>query len=228
MNWGEILSEIKRSLKEPEDNGHWSDDEYLRRANMIQRTVCRDAECIINVDTSTLSVVDQATYDKPSNSLRIKSVMYGNTKLYEIEKTELDLGVLNGNLTSPWQEIVGTPNTFYQERTEFVVFPVPDTADDVISIISIDQAADLVESSDIPFDDDFDLEDAHELLVTGVLWKCLLESKDKFYSEYKKEFENGVLKLRRNMKQKINVMDSFDLLGKRSSRDTSPLPIIGA
>lgn len=47
MQLSEILAEIKRSLKEPDTGGHWTDSELTRRVNLIQADICRKLKCCL-------------------------------------------------------------------------------------------------------------------------------------------------------------------------------------
>jgi hypothetical protein len=224
MDWSEIREEILRSLKEPSTGGTWTPAQLLRRANIVQKRICRDTKCILKFDTSITSIAGTSEYAKPSDSLKILEIRYGNDFLLPIAKASLDMAVLLGNIGDPWQDETGTPREYYEDRTVFGLYPNPDQTGDLISPLYVAQAVDLVADGDIPFNDLFDLSDYHDLIIDGVLWRCLYEDDDDRWKESKKNFIDGMARLYRDMKDKSQLLQTFYLARRRSTRNVYPLP----
>lgn len=224
MQWSEMKEEILRTLKEPTSDGTWTDAELLKRANIIQRRVCRESECIITTDTSTTSVADTAEYAKISTCLRIIKIKYGDTKLYGLDANTLDVEETLDNIGSPWQDQTGTPTHYYETAINIGLYPKPDSTGDTITQKFVALASDMVGDTSIPFNDLSYLVDYHDLIIQGVLWKCMFEDSDDRWTEAKNEFIQGIAKLRADMKNKQQILQTFSLARRKNVENTEPLP----
>lgn len=232
MTWGDLFKEIKRTLKEPKtdvvDSGHWTDAEYLRRANIGQRKIVGFTGCLKQTDITTVSVANQAEYSKPTNCLRWIRLTYDNKRLYPISRDDLDIMASAGQINSPWVDSAGTPTNYYKTFTTYGLYYKPDTADKIITEEYALKPTDLVNASSVPFNGTTILEDYQELIISYVIWRCLLEDEKDLFKEHKNDFIQGILNLKRVMNVKFDEdLGTFTLLKQRVSNAKFPLPLWG-
>ena len=225
MDWSTILSEIQRCLKLPSTGGHWTDAELLRRANIGQRIVCRETDCLQKT-TSSSSVSGTGTYDKASDCLKILRVTYDSEKVYGVTREQLDMMAVNGQITAPWQTDTDTEITNYVEDiTSITLYPIPSETGKAVAILHTYAAPDIVDTTDIPFDSKTHIYDYHDMLKDYVVWQCLLEDQNEFYAVYAKMFTGKMASLKRAMHERPDEMLTFDMLRKRNTTDNNPLPL---
>ena len=228
MIWTNILAEIKRGLKEPTVNGHWSDADFLRRANSGMRRVVRLTGCMRTTDTSDSTVIGTNKYAKPNKCLRLMRVYYkdvGN-KLYPTTVTGLDLKVSLGDISDPWSDESDEP-THYCQNEEigfFFLYPNPDAVETLGKEYLLRPDA-LVNGGDTPFNSLDYMEEYHELLVEFVLWKCMVEDQNDIFKEHKEEFFRGIVSIKSDLKKPGEALDTFTTLRSRRGRARGPLPL---
>lgn len=221
MNLRDILAEIKRTLKEPPTGGHWSDAELTRRVNIGQKKIVRHSDCL-QTTTTILSVAEQGVYNKPANFLKIIRITYNKNRLIGIPVADLD--IWSGGVASRvWQDDIGTPTNYIEYPTNFLLYPKPAANGDTIQIEHILKPNPLTLPDDIPFNGVEYLEDYRDLLVSFVLWRCLLEDGNQLYGEHKNDFIQGVMSLRGEMKGRPDVLSSFDII-RTAGNTRKPLP----
>jgi hypothetical protein len=230
MQWSDtvnntgILQEILRSLKEPStDIGHWSFVDLLRRANIVMRTICEQTECLRLTDTSNSSISGTATYNKPTGCARITRVAYGNTRLYGILSSELDINALQDN--TAWQTLTGDCSRYIDNQSTITIVPKPNSTGTTITIEYIAQPTELTVATSIPFNALTSLYSFHELIISGVVYKCLLEDKNQFYIPYLTEYKEGMKRLRDFVKNMPDTMMNTVQVGSSSGRNIFPLPL---
>lgn len=230
MQWSDttgnsgILQEINRSLKEPATGGHWTDAELLRRANIVMRNICAETECLKLIDISNLSLAGVSEYLKPAGCSRIVRVAYGNQRLFGIELAELDMSSYQTNQV--WQNLTGPVARYYEKPLNLVLVPTPSDNGTVISIEYIAQPTEMVTATDIPFNANSNLYSFHDLIIAGVVYRCLLEDKNQFYSEWKSIYEKGMEKLKDfivNMPD--TMMNTILVCSQVTGRNVGPLPL---
>ena len=226
MTWADILAEIQRGLKEPSINGHWTPAELLRRTNIGQRKIVRFTGCLQTIDTSVTSVAGTAPYNKPTNCLRLIRIIYANKRIYSIPIEDLDIKAGSGEIGSPWQDNSGTPTNYYETFTQFVLYPKPEATGDIIGREYLIKPTDLVNTIDVPFNAVDYLEDYHDLLVSYVLYQCLLEDQLEFYVEHKNIFEKGMVSLRNEMRNKPDELLTFSLVKRRKGLGHGAIPFL--
>lgn len=215
-----MLAEIKRNLKEPAANGQWTDAELLRRANLFQSRICRDAECLVQLDTTTTSVAAQATYDKPTDCIRLLRVTYAGKRIYGIPREELDLAYGS----SVWTALADTPTRYYETHAYIGFYKVPVVTGDTISLDYVCSATAMTLTTSLPFNGDTDLQEAgSDLIISGVTSRCLMEDKDPLYAEWKNEYDINVKKLRMTVKDRSQIIMTGGLITNTQSSVTGPL-----
>jgi len=230
MTWGDLFKEIKRTLKEPNtdvvDSGHCSDAEYLRRANICQRKIVGFTGCLKQTDIATVSVVGQAEYSKPTNCLRWIRLTYDDKRLYPISRDDLDISASTGIISSPWVDSQGTPTNYYKTFSTYGLYYKPDTAGLIITEEYALKPTDLVNSDSVPFNGTTILEDYQELIISYVVWRCLLEDGKELFKEHKNDFIQGMLNLKRVVNVKFDEdLGTFTLLKQRQATTKFPLPL---
>lgn len=197
MTWENILKEIKRNLKETETDGHWSDAELLRRANLIQTDVCR--RILKFQKTVTLSVNTETWgYAKPDKCWQIVKVLYNKKKLQGKNEDQLDKDfALNSTL---WREKTGDPiNYVADDMDEIFLFPNPMSETAVVEITYKTSCTALTELSSVPFEGKKAFEDSEDLIINGVTFRCLREDENKIYIDYKNDYKEGLAVLLRQL-----------------------------
>jgi hypothetical protein len=233
MKWSDltnnsgILQEIKRSLKEPvgTDQGHWLDSDLLRRANMVMRQVCEVSECLKLLNVSNTSVSGTSQYTKPADCSRIVGVAYGNNRLFGILKAELD--IISSQSANSWQNWSGPPARYidqYPQDDTITIVPTPTDTGILISIEYMGQPSELVNDTDIPFNAQTNLYSFHDLIVAGVVYRCMLEDKNQFYIEWKSIYETGMKRLKEFVNKMPDTLMTTILVGGGQGRNISPLP----
>ena len=227
MTWSDILAEILRSLKEPTGTGHWTPAELLRRANIAQRKIVRYTGCLEAISITTTSIAGIEKYAKPTDYMRITRVLYNYIRIYGISVSDLDIQSAQGSLSSKWQDTTGTPANYYETLSDIYLYPKPTNTGDIIQIEYIKKPTDMAITTDQPFNSIAYLEDYHELIVSYVVWRCLLEDQNELYAEHKNEFLQGMANLKAAMANKPDQLISSDLVNKRRlSTKKYPIPAI--
>jgi hypothetical protein len=220
-----ILQEIRRSLKQPATDGLWADTEYLRRANIVMRKICEESECLKTIDTSNTSVSGTADYNKPSGCSRLTRVAYGNQRVFGILKAELDMTSFQSG--SEWQTLTRTPTRYIDKPTSITLLPYPNDTGTVITMEYIAQPTELTAVGDIPFNAQNNLYSFHDLIVAGVVYRCMLEDRNQFYMEWKSIYEKGILKLKDFVRNQPDTFMSMILVsGRNSGKNISPMPFV--
>lgn len=131
MKWGELLAEIKRTLKEPEfRDGHWRASELLARANEVQRDICRQTLCIRKRDILEFND-ETGKIPKPAKCLNIEEVLFlpsNSDERVRIEgRREKDLDNLErlGKIGRDWRNERGTPIVYVQDYVDLILYPNP-------------------------------------------------------------------------------------------------------
>ena len=218
-----ILEEILRSLKE-KPGGHWATSDLLRRANIVQREICKETECLRLVDTSNLSVTGTVVYNKPSGCTRVTRVAYGKKRLFGVLEAELDF---ISSRRQHWQDDTHYPARYIDNlpsMTQFTIVPPPQEDGTTITVEYVGQPTDMVNNTDIPFLALNNLYQYHDLIVAGVVYRCLLEDKNQFYSEWKSIFNNGKKDMKEALRNMPDTLMTTHLSGRRGGGFHGPLP----
>lgn len=225
MRYGDILAEIRRSLKEPSSGGHWTDADILRRANIGQRKVVRLTSCLEAVWTTT-TVAGRYSYAKPLKCLRILRVSYKNAgqRLYPTSSADLDIYASTGQIGMPWTDLQGEPTNYWENLRYIFLYPKPNAAE-TLRIEGIVRPDDLVNPDSVPFNGDPLLEDYHDLIISYVLWRCLLEDGNALYEAHRRDFYEGIASINMDMKRKPDTLGTFDLVRPRRGVRRGPLPL---
>ena len=200
MQWSEILAEIKRTLKEPADGGHWSDSELLTRANLIQTEIVRQTKCIIKTQTVT---VNNGSFAVPADLIKICDVVCNDKRLYGTTVDQLDADFEMSSCT--WRELEGEPKRYYQDFNVINLFP-QDSSITSIKVRYFGLADAMAGSSDKPFNGVDWLQDASQTVIDGVVFRCLLEDDDNRYQTYLALYKEGI----KNIKDKLAVDDKLE------------------
>lgn len=232
MLWGDLFSEIKRTLKEPStavvDSGHWTDADYLRRANIGQRKIVGFTGCLRQIDNSTVSVASQAEYAKPTNCLRWIRITYDGERLFPISRDDLDILAAAGQINSPWVDSEGTPTNYYKTFSTYGLYYKPDSASKVITEEYALKPTDLADANSVPFNGTTILEEYHDLIASYVIWQCFLEDGNELWKEHEKAYNAGIIDLRVKTGVKFDVdLGTFTLLRRKVGISTFPLPLWG-
>ena len=224
MTLKDVLDEIKRGLKEPETNGHWSNSALIRRCNIGQRKVVRRTSCM-EARWEASTVIDQRSYSKPLLCLSVLRAYYeyAGKRLYPVTTSDLDLYASTGKITSPWTDTKGTPTHYYETFRNVWLYPVPDSVA-TFGIEGILRPDELAVDADIPFNNEPYMVDYHDLLVSFVLWRCFLEDDNKQYEVHEKDFNEGIGSILMDMKRKPDTLGSFDLIRPQRGVKRGPLP----
>lgn len=200
MQWSEILDEIKRTLKEPLDNGHWHDNELKRRANLIQTEIVRQTKCIIKTVNITVA---NGSFSVPADLIKICDVVCGDKRLYGTTVDQLDADFEMSSCV--WRELEGDPKRYYQDFNVIKLFP-QDSSVTTIKLRYFGLADDMVEYSDKPFNGVDWLQDGGQAIIDGVVFRCLLEDDDNRYQTYLALYKEGI----KNIKDKLMVDDKLE------------------
>ena len=227
MQWSDpvgqtgILEEILRSLKEPA-GGQWPTADLLRRANIVMRKICEETECLKFVDTSNTSVAGTSQYNQPAGCSRIIKIAYAGKRIDGIFEAELDRDCRG------WSAWSDTPRRYINNNTanppNIVLVPNPSNSGDTIAIQYIIQPTEMLNATDVPFNGQNNLYSFHDLIVAGVVYRCMLEEKNQFYSEWKSIYNNGIEKLRDFVRKMPDTMITENVAGHRGGHDTFPVP----
>ncbi len=100
---------------------------YLQDA---ERDLSSDVLCIEATDSTIVSVVDEDTYDFPSLFLDVRSVRYdGGKPLEKLSQKQIEeLYPQDGTVQT------GTPRCYTTFDDQIILWPVPDTASDVVTV----------------------------------------------------------------------------------------------
>ena len=214
MIWSEILAEIKRSLKETTTSGHWTDAEYLRRANNIQNDICMKTFCLEK--TATL-VYDSGTssYTRPTNCFRIKQVVFNDKRINGVLADELDLRARFGE--QDWRTLIGSTNCYYQDSTKIILYPLSTASatTDIVTIKYYSTPTAMTTTSSVPFDGLDSLTGALQALIDGVVYRCMLEDQNELYQVYKQEYNTAVILLKNQMGSNPDALSSIVILRPR-------------
>jgi len=227
MQWSDttnntgILEEILRSLKQPA-GGHWPTTDLLRRANIVMRKICQDSECLRMIDTSNTSVSGTAEYSKPTGCQRLVGVAYGNIRIFGILKAELDMNDYPSG--QAWQTLTGTPARYIDKPTSIQIVPYPNDTGTTIQMEYIAQPTELINTTDIPFNAQNNLYSFHDLIVAGVVYRCLLEDKNQFYAEWKSIYEKGIKSLKEFVRNMPDTLMTISMDGSSQGKNISPMP----
>lgn len=209
MQWSQILAEIKRSLKEPDTDGHWADSELLRRANLIQKEICRQTKCMVK--TAQLAV-NNDVFNLPADCLKILDVSYNNTRLYgtTIDQLDADFELCRHNFS--WRQQTGQAEKYYKDFNVIRLYPQDSNATN-ITVRYIGDADDLQDSTDEPFNGASFLQNSCQAIIDGVCFRCLLEDGDQRYVAYKQLYDIGI----EQIKQQLMVEDKVEFfnLGRK-------------
>jgi len=225
----EIMKEIFRGLKEPYgDSGHWSKEEILRRMNIGQLETVRLTDCIPTSYTAPTEVGVQE-YSRPNTCMRLDRIWYKTKgqRLYPLDTTDLDLWAIEGRISKPWTDNSGEPANYYVRGSFIGLYPKPDIVEtfgvegirrpDILELASI--------SAQIPFNGKMLMYDFHNILVSYVLWKCLLEDKDEYYKEHKDEFFRIIATIKMQLIANApDKMETFDLIRTAKNGALTPIP----
>lgn len=228
MKWKEILAEIFKSLSVIPDI-KWDERDILRRANIAQDEIVRNTGCTIKINSDTTSTTGVSEYNKPDDCIRILRVTYASKRLYGVTKSQLDIAASQGAIDSPWTDNSDTPTHYYDEDLiKIGCYPKPDTTGDTITFEYVYLPLDLeLNDEDIPFDDIKQLYDYHNLFCAYVLWQCFLETgKEGFLPMammHEKIYKDGVVNLARQMQNRPDKIQTFDLIRSRTGKRKLPL-----
>lgn len=211
MQLSEILAEIKRSLKEPDTGGHWTDSELTRRVNLIQADICRKTEVLLKMATVNFNAVAE-NYPIPADCLKVVAVVYENKRIIGTTAQQLDDKCLFNSRI--WREATGEPETYYQEFNVINLVPKPTNASD-ITLHYIGVADDMVNSTDKPFNNTEQLQSASQAIIDGVIYRCMLEDGNIQLSDrYNNLYIQG-LKDIKDLKFKIDEVTEFTIARPR-------------
>lgn len=231
MQWSDttnntgILQEIRRSLRQPATGGLWLDTDLLRRANIIMRSICEQSECLRLLDTSNTSISGTAAYNKPTGCSRIIGVAYGTVRIFGVLKSELDMISLQSGQV--WQTLSGgcaNGGRYIDYPTTIQLIPAPTDTGTTVTIEYMAQPTELANVTDIPFNALSNLYSFHDIIAAGVVYRCLLEEKNQFYSEWKGIYDRGIARLKDFVRDMPDTLMTTILVGGGGGRNISPLP----
>jgi len=209
MTWQEMLIEIKRSLKEPENvDGHWKASELLRRANLAQSDICKKTFCIKKEEVLAFDE-DAKKYIRPKNCYKVKQVLFDGRRLKGTSEEEADMLAFQGKFPTHWREGEHFPLFYILDYRHIRLCPNNIDTSEKVEIEYYSIADNMVDTSDNPFDSIDYLQEWSQLIIDYVLWKCLLEDKDDRYVEFKSEYVSGL----RDMQKMFSQEDSFESFG---------------
>lgn len=121
-----------------------TDAHIMRWVNDAMREIALN-NTLLQVKGTTTSIADETDYGIPDNLLSLHTVRYDGVKLKQYSLQEAD------GLISPGVAVSsGTPEFFYIEAGNFVLYPAPDTTGTVITMIYTRQPTDVTLTSDTP------------------------------------------------------------------------------
>jgi hypothetical protein len=187
------------------------------------RDACERSECLKTIDVSSTSVSGTAAYNKPTGCSRITRVAYGNIKLFGVKKAELDMKIEN------WQDDSGISRGgwYIDLPTTIQLVPKPDDTGSVITIEYIAQPTELSVATDIPFNAQNNLYSFHDLIVLGVVTKCLFDGKNAnipLASKWESRYNKRVDKLKEFVRNQPDTMLTITDLTSGGYGNISPLP----
>jgi hypothetical protein len=219
-----LLEEILRSLRQPGsdkgDIGSWKWAELLRRANFVMRKICEESECLRLTDISNVSIIGTSQYNKPAACSRLIKVGYAGKRIFGIMEAELDMARPNWATDNN-----DTPRRYIDNPSNIVLYPTPSAAGDTISMQFITQPTELVNPTDIPFNALNSLYSFHDLIAAGVVYRCLLEEKSPYMSEWKGNYNDGMKKLKEFVRKMPDTMMTETIAGPENfAHDTFAVP----
>jgi hypothetical protein len=187
------------------------------------REICAETECLKVTDTSNISVAGQSQYNQPTGCSRIIKVSYAGSRIHGVLEAELDAH------NKTWPQSNDTPRRYINNNTanppNIVLYPNPTNSGDTIAIQYIMQPTELINNTDIPFNAISTLYSFHDVIAAGVIYRCLLEQRNQFYSEWKTIYKNGKEELAAFVKKTPDTMMTEQVSGPHSfSEDTFPVP----
>lgn len=208
MQWSQILAEIKRTLKEPATGGHWSDNELLTRANLIQTEIVRATKCIIKTVTVP---ANNGSFAVPADLIKICDVVCEDKRLYGTTVDQLDADYEMCGCV--WRELEGEPKRYYQDFNVIRLFPQNSSVTSV-KVRYFGLADSMVNAADVPFNNVEWLQDGSQAIIDGVVFRCLLEDDDNRYQTYLALYKEGI----KNIKDKLIVDDKLEFFNLERKR----------
>ena len=211
MQLSEILAEIKRSLKEPDTDGHWTDNELIRRVNLVQADICRKTEFLHKKADISFNTVGK-NYPIPADCLKVVSVVYENKRVVGTTAQQLDDKCLFKS--KKWREETGEPEIYYQEFNVINLVPKPINAQN-ITLYYIGVADNMVNDTDKPFNNIEQLQSVSQAIIDGVIYRCMLEDGNIAISDRYKNLYIQELKDIKDLMFRIDEVTEFTIARPR-------------
>ncbi len=216
--WADILLEIRRTLRDTSTTSpFWTDAELLRRANLIRERIDRDTE-YLKLNCFTYSIAGTSAYDKPDDHLKTLAVRYNGQRVIGVQPMDIDLANATWKTGGSTSE---TPSYYVETMEQIILYPAPSTAAYEIDLEYVAFSDTIALATDIPFNSILYVADLQQILIDGVLWKCMLENSDQRFAEYKTEFINGITKIKQQLYCRPDELATFSQLRRASSSSTT-------
>jgi len=177
MQLSTIITEVKRQLKEPMDApGHWIDDDYVRRANLVQTEITRNTMCFDSMEQLMPNSIYTAA-QKPSNCLKIIEIRWKNRMLTATNERNVDMYAQQGLIDSEWRTLPGSPIIYIPERMMINLYPQPvGNYWDTDNYVKFYRLAEDMTSSESPIMEGVEAyNSAAEAMIAGMMVKFLQE-----------------------------------------------------
>jgi hypothetical protein len=192
----DILAEVKRLLKEPADNnGHWSENELVRRINQAQRDFCMRTYCILKTAALTFDDINKA-YLKPDNCLKIKTILYDGKRLKGTTQDEADALAGVGKLPIKWRELDGHNwgsseyiQYYVQNFKNVLLCPNAYNPNKSLTCEYFSLADDMSQPAAGAFNGADFLQEYETALICRAVYLCMLEDQNEIYREYDKLYK---------------------------------------
>lgn len=145
MNLGDIKRRVKRQFGD-EAGAQITDADITDWANDAQIDITRKTECL-QEHVETDSVAADASYDVPTDFLRLRLVEYNGKKLDRVELEERNQLNKYATNSSP----TGEPQIYYVWGRKIWLYPAPESSGTgVLDIFYVKHPAEMSGDSDIP------------------------------------------------------------------------------
>jgi len=124
MEAAEIIDEVKRLLKEPETGGHWDDETYIRRMNLVQTDFAVRTRAFESSAPLT-PLEDMTGAIKPKDCIAVKSIRWGDKLLTATNEGEVDAYAYENVIPAGWRTVSGTPVIYIQNMANILLYKQP-------------------------------------------------------------------------------------------------------
>jgi len=122
MNVQDVITRVKRQFGD-ESGVQVTDQDIIRWINDAQSEIAQ-AQDILEVSATSLSVANQGAYPVPSDIIYLRSVYYNGFKVRVVSLQDYDIYV-NNYQEDPENPLSGIPEIFYMWADEIKFYPVP-------------------------------------------------------------------------------------------------------